>query len=204
MQPLSQRQLLTRGYCAEPSFPAAAGTCQHLMYRRRKPLLPCWTNKRKMFKNKGCVYIPQSAFHCGKRCLGGLGGSEPQWSHVCCHTAPQVSPQALLSTLSAAGGASRFCIANAASQCPAAPGSCWHTVPAGAFLSSEAPGSRRRGWYPSWCNPQMDISTEALQGDCDSPMLLWMWSDSKVHGAHKRRGPRFPPWEGLRGQDQQK
>lgn len=115
------------------------------MYSGGKPLLPCWTNKRKLFKNKGCVYIPQSAFHCGKRCLGGLGGSEPQWSHVCCHTAPQVSPQALLSTPSAAGGALHFCIENAASQCPAAPGSCRHTVPAGAFLSSETPGSQRRG-----------------------------------------------------------
>lgn len=88
-QLLSQRQLLTRGYCAEPCFSAATGTCRLLICGMRKPLLPCWTNKRKMFSRKDHVCIPHSAFPCGKRCLGGPGVSEPRQSRAHLHAHPR-------------------------------------------------------------------------------------------------------------------
>jgi len=95
-------------------------------------------------------------------------GSEPRLSHA----QPWFFPRLCWAPRSAAGGAQCLFIANTVSQRPAASGGCPPTVTARAFAPSQTRGSQGGTGFPSWRNPQADISAEALRGDGDPPTLL--------------------------------
>lgn len=183
-----------------------------------------------MLKNKGRVYIPQSAFHCSKRCLRGPGGSEPRQSCAHLHMHPRFLPRLCLAPrvqLEEPDNFSLQMLHPSAGQPPAAA-----DPPCPCELSSHGKHGVHRGGddFPAGATPKKTSAQRRCRGIATLPrsfcqgsalsgcslllpkgkenfcddheyffllgQLLHLFSqglrqrsDSKVHGAHERRGP---------------